>query len=114
MDLPFMRGIKSSLIRLSGSDDYIALPELRETFINIIREHIEFELPQIADNTLILWGGDDDNSYTPVGDVEVFHRLIPDAKVHIIQGAGHYCFLDRPEEFYQAILEFIEPLHGKN
>lgn len=114
MDLPFMQGIKSSLLRFYGSDDYIALPELRETFINIIREHIEFELPQIKDKTLIVWGGNDDNSYTPVGDVEVFHRLIPHAEAHIIQGAGHYCFLDRPSEFYEVVLAFTESLNGKN
>jgi len=114
MDLPFMQGIKSSLLRLSGSDDYIASPELKETFINIIREHIEFELPQIEDKTLIVWGGDDDNSYTPVTDVQVFHRLIPHAEAHIIQGAGHYCFLDGPSEFYDVLLAFIESLHGKN
>lgn len=114
MELPFMRGMKSSLLRLSGSDDYIAFPELRETFINVIREHVEFELPQIATQTLIVWGGDDENSYTPVNDVSVFERLIPHADAHIIQNAGHYSFLDNPTEFYDTVLEFLVSIHGKN
>lgn len=114
MELPFMRGMKSSLLRLSGSDDYIAFPELRETFINIIREHVEFELPQIAAKTLIVWGGDDENSYTPVNDVSIFERLIPHADAHIIQNAGHYSFLDNPTEFYDTVLEFLVSIHGKN
>jgi pimeloyl-ACP methyl ester carboxylesterase len=114
MDLPFMRGIRTNLLHLSGSDDYIAFPELRETFVNIIREHIEFELPKIEDKTLILWGGDDENSYTPVSDVSVFHRLIPHAEAHIIEGAGHYCFLDKPKEFQAVLSTFIDSLHGKN
>lgn len=114
MELPFMRGMKSSLLRLSGSDDYIAFPELRETFINIIREHIEFELPQIQTMTLIVWGGDDENSYTPVNDVSVFERLIPHADAHIIQNAGHYSFLDNPSEFYDTVLEFLTSINGKN
>ena len=109
-----MQGIRNSLLRLSGSDDYVALPELRETFINIIREHIEFELPQIEVKTLILWGGNDSNSYTPLSDVTVFNRLIPHAETHIIQNAGHYCFLDCPKEFYETLFAFLESLHGKN
>lgn len=114
MKLPFMQGIRSHLLRFSGSDDYIAHPELKETFVHIIREHIEFELPRIEDKTLILWGGNDDNSYTPVSDVSVFHSLIPHAEAHIIQNVGHYCFLDAPEEFYETVLGFLESLHGKN
>ncbi len=114
MDLPFMKGVRSNLLRLSGSDDYTAFPELRETFVNIIREHIEFDLPKIEDKTLIVWGGDDENSYTPVNDVSVFQHLIPHAEAHIIQNAGHYCFLDNPTEFYETVLEFISPIHGKN
>lgn len=114
MDLPFMQGLRSQLLRFSGSDDYIALPELRETFVNVIREHIEFELQSIESKTLIIWGGNDDNSYTPVGDVSVFHRLIPHAEAHIIQNAGHYCFLDCPVEFYKTVLGFLETTHGKD
>jgi pimeloyl-ACP methyl ester carboxylesterase len=114
MSLPFMQGIRSSLLRMSGSDDYNAFPELRETFVNIIREHIEFELPEIECKTLIIWGGDDDNSYTPVNDVTVFERLIPHADAHIIQNTGHYCFLDNPLEFQEAVLSFISDLYGKN
>ena len=114
MELPFMRGMRSSLLRLSGSDDYIAFPELRETFINIIREHIEFELPNIETKTLIVWGGDDENSYTPVNDVSVFKRLIPHAEAHIIQNAGHYSFLDNPTEFREVVLAFLNSIHGKN
>ena len=114
MDLPFMQGIRSSLLRLSGSDDYVAFPQLRETFVNIIREHIEYDLPSIALKTLIIWGGDDDNSYTPVSDVSVYHRLIPQAEAHIIHHAGHYSFLDAPKEFFDTLLEFLDTNNGKS
>ena len=113
MNLPFMQGIRTGLLRLSGSDDYVALPELRETFINIISEHIEFELPKIQNKTLILWGENDDNEYTPASDVEVFHRLIPQSEVHIIQNARHYSFLDGPTDFYDTVLQFAQSLNGK-
>jgi pimeloyl-ACP methyl ester carboxylesterase len=114
MDLPFMQGIRSHLLRMAGSDDYIATPGLRETFVNIISEHVEFDLPNIDAPTLIIWGGNDDNTYTPVSDVSVLHRLIPGAEAHIIQGAGHYSFLDAPSEFFQTLLEFLDIHNGKN
>jgi pimeloyl-ACP methyl ester carboxylesterase len=114
MDLPFMRGVRSQLLRLSGSDDYIANPELRETFVNIISEHIEFELPKIATPTLIIWGGNDDNTYTPVSDVSVFHKLIPRAEAHIIEYAGHYPFLDASAEFEATLATFLNATHGKD
>lgn len=114
MDLPFMQGIRSNLLRFSGSDDYIASPQLRETFVNVVSEHIEFELPKIETKTLIIWGGDDENSYTPVSDVSVFHRLIKGAEAHIIEKAGHYCFLDAPKEFSETLLAFLESRNGKS
>jgi pimeloyl-ACP methyl ester carboxylesterase len=114
MDLPFMHGVRSRLLRIAGSDDYIATPLLRETFVNIVREHIEFDLPQVQAKTLIMWGGNDENAYSPVSDVAVFHKLIPHADAHIIQSAGHYCFLDAPLEFAETLLEFLTSLHGKN
>ena len=114
MDLPFMKGIRSKLLRLLGSDDYLSFPELKETFVNIIREHIETELSQIEDETLIVWGGDDKNEYTPVDDVRIFHRLILHVKTHIITGAGHYCFIDKPIKFQAIILSFLESLYEKN
>lgn len=114
MDLPFMQGIRSQLLRMSGSDDYIATPGLRETFVNIISEHIEYDLPHIKAKTLIVWGGNDENAYTPVSDISTLHRLIPGASAHIIQNAGHYSFLDAPVEFAQTVLAFLHSLDEKN
>lgn len=114
MELPFMKGIRSGLLHLSGSDDYIAFPELRETFVNIIREHVEYDLPHISVPTLIIWGEDDDNSYTPPSDASVFQNRIPGAQMQMLKKAGHYSFLDQPEAFLQALLPFIEKNHGKN
>ena len=114
MNLSFMQGIRSGLLHLSGSDDYIAFPELRETFVNIIREHVQDELPEISTPSLIIWGDRDDNSYTPLRDAPVFRSTIPVAEMEIIKNAGHYCFLDQPTVFFNVLLRFVEKIHGKN
>jgi pimeloyl-[acyl-carrier protein] methyl ester esterase len=36
-------------------------------------------------------------------------ELIPDARLHIIKGAGHAPFISHPREFLQALSEFLEP-----
>ena len=113
-NLSFMQGVRSTLLRVAGSDDYVAFPEARETFVNIIREHVASELGEISLPTLVLWGGNDDNSYTPPSDATVFTNGIAGAHMKIIDQAGHYCFLDQPTIFFQALFSFVEQNYGKN
>lgn len=110
--IPILKELRTGLLRLSGSDDYVAFPELRETFITIIQEHIQGELSQINVPTLIVWGRDDKNSYTPLTDASVFQQAIPHAKMIIIDKAGHYVFLDQSHHFNDALSSFIESLHA--
>lgn len=110
--LPLLKDLKSGLLRLSGSDDYVAFPELKETFVNIIQEHVADELSNISTQTLVVWGEKDTNSYTPLSDASVFQKAIPHAQLKTIQEAGHYVFLDQPAEFKQIISAFIESIHA--
>lgn len=111
--LPILKDMKNSVLKLSGSDDYVATPQLRETFIRIIREHVKYELSTITAPTLIVWGEKDTNEYTPLSDAEVFKKSIPGSCLTIIKKAGHYCFLDNPPEFISSVLSFITTLHGE-
>jgi pimeloyl-ACP methyl ester carboxylesterase len=43
---------------------------------------------------------------------EVFAKLLPDATLRIIPGAGHMANLENPEAFNQALLEFLSRLRG--
>lgn len=110
----FMQDARTKLLRLVGSDDYVADPKLRQTFINIIQEHITFDLPRIKTHTLILWGGSDENSYSPPEDAYVFHQSIPNSELHIIENARHYSFLDAPDVFQNKIAVFAATIYGKN
>jgi pimeloyl-ACP methyl ester carboxylesterase len=58
--------------------------------------------------TLVIWGEKD--TIIPVEKSDALAAAIEDAKRVILQGAGHSCYLDRPEEFHRALLEFLQGL----
>lgn len=109
-----MQSARNKLLRFFGSDDYVAVPQLRQTFINIIQEHITFDLPKIKSPTLIVWGAEDDNEYSPPEDAHIFHKHIHNSQLCMIDGAKHYSFMDKPVDFQKVIIEFVTQVYGKN
>ena len=59
-------------------------------------------LPGITAETLLIWG--DQDSATPLWQAQQMARLLPNAGLAVIPGAGHYSFFDNPPLFY-AILD---------
>ncbi|XP_068265643.1 protein ABHD14A [Nyctibius grandis] len=57
--------------------------------------------------TLILYG-DRDTSLGPQALQSLRH--LPDHRVAVVPGAGHACYLDKPEDFHQALLGFLRQL----
>lgn len=70
-------------------------------------------IPDFADRleglelpTLAIWGGED-----PIVPPELAQRLVelvPGAEKLVLEGAGHPCYLERPEDFHRALLDFVE------
>ncbi len=61
--------------------------------------------------TLILWGSADD--VVPVERAEDLRRALPDARVVVLEGAGHACYLDAPEPFHAELLVFLQSVLSK-
>ena len=61
-------------------------------------------LPSIKLPTLILHGSRD--VITPVASAERLAKLLPNAQLHIIEGAGHVPIVTRPAQVAQAIDAF--------
>ncbi|NWI46282.1 ABHEA protein, partial [Picathartes gymnocephalus] len=57
--------------------------------------------------TLILYG-DRDTGLAPQALQNLQH--IPGHRVAVLHGAGHACYLDKPEDFHQALLGFLSQL----
>ena len=100
--------IKKSILKIMNleNSDYAAIqnPYLKQTFINIINENLAAELPKIKIPTLIVWGEKD--SATPLKEGELIAKSIPGVKFKVIKNAGHFVFLEKPEEFIKLIREF--------
>ena len=90
-----------------GSLDYRNLKTeiMRKTFINVVNEDLLGDAKMIKAPTFIVWGAADKD--TPIQMAKKFHKAIVGAKLFIIQGAGHYCFLDKTEDFVYILYDNI-------
>ncbi|WP_442510379.1 alpha/beta fold hydrolase [Novipirellula sp. SH528] len=65
-------------------------------------------LNQISQPTLLLWGVDD--RWQPVSTAERLVEDMPNAELHAIKNCSHWVPQDAPEEYGNAILEFLNTL----
>lgn len=65
-------------------------------------------LNRIVTPTLIIAGRED--TITPVADAEAMHQEVRDSRLKIVEGAGHVSNLEKPAEFNEAVLEFLQEL----
>ena len=79
---------------------------MRQTLVKVVNEDLTQLLPKIEVPSLLIWGTAD--TATPISDGESFERLIPDAGLVRVQGAGHYSFLQAPELCSRAISSFLK------
>ena len=83
--------------RLLGSADWqAASPVMRGTLSRVLREDLSRECRLIKAPTLLIWGEDDRDTPPILG--RRMARLIPNARLVVVPGAGHYCFLDKRGE----------------
>lgn len=87
------------------SEDYIRSGELSGIYKKIINEDISGDLSKITVPTLLIWGENDKE--TPLSDAREMQEAIHGSKLEIIEDAGHYAFLDKPQEFEKIFFSFI-------
>ena len=90
----------------TGSRDYRAAGRMRPTLVKLVNEDLTECLPAIQAPTLILWGSGDPE--VPRGAMETMHDRIAGSRLVVIEGAGHFPFLDVPEEFGRALTTFLD------
>jgi len=66
----------------------------------------EEELREIRVPTLLVWGMNDPLS--PVQTADKLHAAIKGSRKVLIDRAGHFPFLEHPEQFNQAVLDFLK------
>jgi pimeloyl-ACP methyl ester carboxylesterase len=89
-----------------GSRDYRAAGTMRPTLVKLVNEDLTPILPAIQAPTLILWG--DCDQEVPRSAMENMATKIPQSRLVVFSGAGHFPFLDAPEEFATTLQEFLQ------
>lgn len=97
LELPLCRVLYpdalENLRRSHGSADYLnASPMMRQTLVRCVNTDMTPKMPSVHIPALLLWGEKD--TATPLSDGETMERLLPDAALVKVPGAGHFCFVD--------------------
>ncbi len=103
-----LHGIRKSIYRFIGSEDYVATPQLRENYLKVIGEDLSEDMKKINIPTMIIWGDKDKD--TPINYAHKMKNIIKNSKLKIIKGAGHFSFLDKKEEFSESFKNFLAQL----
>ena len=101
----FMKPVREKIYTKIGAGDYLALPEMQQTFLAVIKEDLTSVLPKIQAETLIVWGKNDRD--TPVSFAEKLKKGITKSHLETLENAGHYSFLDQPEKFIKILKTFL-------
>jgi pimeloyl-ACP methyl ester carboxylesterase len=106
---PLPRLLPSALPRLQshfGSADYnAASPLMRQVLVKTVNEDLREYMPALKAPTLLIWGEND--SVTPLADGKEMERLIPNAGLAVLPGAGHFAFIDRAAHFNAVLKVFL-------
>ena len=90
-----------------GSADYRKLsPLMKRVFVKIVNEDLSPISKLISCKTLIVWGKDDKE--TRLYMAKILHKNIAGSRLEIIKNAGHFCFLDKPQDFLIILDTFIK------
>lgn len=102
----FRKGFYKYILRRTDYIQAEKLPYLKETFKNVIKEDLRQYFSKIKIRCLILWGDKDD--MTPLSDGNLMAREIPNSRLEILQGIGHFPYMENPELLSQKIIKFIK------
>ena len=90
-----------------GSADYAAAsPVMRKSLVMAVNEDMTPYMPMVKEPTLLIWG--DQDTATPLSDGQKMEKLIPEAGLAVINGAGHYSFLDNPYLYNRILGSFLK------
>jgi pimeloyl-ACP methyl ester carboxylesterase len=88
------------------SSDYLKLDSImKESFIKIVGEHLDYVLPKVKNKTLIIFGENDKE--TPLYMAQKLNEGIANSKLIVLKDAGHFAFIDKSIKFNVETREFL-------
>ncbi len=90
-----------------GSADYRnATPIMRQCLVMAVNEDLTELLPRIRQDTLLIWG--DKDTATPISDGKLMEERIPNSGLAVLQGTGHFSFLEQPVLFRSIMRSYFQ------
>jgi len=104
---------KQKLLQIFGSSDYKNLPlNMHKTFKNIINKDLKEYLNYIEQETLIIWGKEDQD--TPLKNAYLINKLIKNSSLIIYPKCKHFSYLEEPYLTNKIIDAFINEKNTNN
>ncbi len=99
-------GTLDALQKKFGSADYAAAsPVMRQSLVKVVNEDLVPYMSDVTMPALLIWG--DQDTATPLSDGQIMEKNIPEAGLAVINGAGHYSFLDNPYLYNRILGSFL-------
>ena len=90
-----------------GSADYKnSTPVMRQCMVMAVNEDLQALMPRIQQDTLLIWG--DADTATPIGDAHIMEEKIPHAGLVVLEGTGHFSFLEAPAKFRSVMQYYFQ------
>lgn len=97
--------LREAIYRGVQSQDYARAGPLRATLVKVVNEDLKALLPRIISPTLVVWGENDTD--VPLASAHVMVRLIPEARLVVLERAGHFAYLDQFGQFRLIVHRFL-------
>lgn len=98
--------VKRDKLKRFYSQEYLSLsPVMKQSFNLIVNEYLDNYLPFIHNQTLIINGSKDRE--VPLYQAKKLNAGIKNSTLVVYEGAGHFCFLDKPNKFNMEVKEFL-------
>jgi pimeloyl-ACP methyl ester carboxylesterase len=99
-------GTLDALQKKFGSADYAAAsPIMRQSLVKVVNEDLVPYMPSVTMPALLIWG--DLDTATPLSDGKKMEELMPEAGLAVINGVGHYSFLENPVLYNRILGSFL-------
>ena len=99
-------GTLDALQKKVGSADYAAAsPIMRQSLVKVVNEDLVPYMPSVTMPALLIWG--DQDTATPLSDGKKMEELMPEAGLAVINGVGHYSFLENPVLYNKILGSFL-------
>lgn len=109
--LPDVFGVKQKIrhrFYKALESDYITAGAMKETLKNILAEDLTLDLPKIKTETLLIWGEKDPTGEASLANGKKMYRLIPNARIAVLDDTGHSPHLEKPDQFCYWVKDFGE------